>query len=89
MQVKTASGPLLWWMKWKDFTGYTSIFGQVYVAPGWEDCQWLLRHEFVHVQQVKRYGVLGFWARNLWYNLTVGYQKNPLEVEARLAEPEQ
>lgn len=46
----------------------------------------VLLHEMAHVEQWKRYGLLGFLARYLWYHLRYGYAGNPLEVEARRAE---
>ena len=41
------------------------------------------RHELVHVAQFERYGLIGFMARYLYYQVVYGYQLNPLEVEAR------
>jgi hypothetical protein len=41
-----------------------------------------LAHEAVHAEQWARYGVLGFLARYLWYQLRYGYAANPLEREA-------
>lgn len=46
----------------------------------------LLRHEQKHVEQYARYGTIGFLVRYAWYSLRYGYQRNPLEVEARAAE---
>ena len=43
----------------------------------------VLAHECVHVQQYARYGFVGFSLRYLWYSLRYGYERNPLEVEAR------
>lgn len=48
----------------------------------------VLRHESKHIEQWRRYGLLGFLARYLWYHLRYGYAGNPLEIEARLAESE-
>ena len=46
----------------------------------------VLRHEGVHVEQWRRYGLAGFLARYLWYHFKYGYSGNPFEVEARRAE---
>lgn len=46
----------------------------------------VLRHEWVHVEQWRRYGFVGFLSRYLWYHFKYGYQRNPFEVEARRAE---
>ena len=40
-------------------------------------------HEMVHVEQIRREGLLKFYIKYLWYNLRYGYKKNPYEVEAR------
>lgn len=45
-----------------------------------------LAHERCHVAQWARYGWLGFLIRYCWHSVRHGYQKNPLEVEARQAE---
>ena len=44
------------------------------------------RHELAHVVQYKKYGLVGFLLRYLWYSIRYGYYNNPLEIEARLAE---
>jgi hypothetical protein len=46
----------------------------------------VLRHERVHVEQWRRYGRVRFLARYLWFQWRYGYDGNPLEIEARLAE---
>lgn len=43
----------------------------------------LLLHELAHVKQYRRYGVIGFLARYIWWSIRYGYKNNPLEVEAR------
>lgn len=45
-----------------------------------------LRHEWVHMEQWRRYGLFGFLGRYLWYHFKVGYEANPFEIEAREAE---
>jgi len=45
----------------------------------------LLAHESVHVEQYKRLGTIKFLAMYLYYSIKYGYEKNPLEVEARKA----
>ncbi len=51
------------------------------------DSEWL-RHEMVHLEQYKRYGVIKFLALYIWYSIKHGYYNNPLEVEARQKETE-
>lgn len=48
-----------------------------------------LRHELKHVEQYQKLGFFGFIFRYLWYSIRDGYYKNPLEVEARLAEADE
>jgi hypothetical protein len=43
-----------------------------------------LAHEFQHVRQFRKYGVIGFIARYFWYNVRGGYRENPIEKEARV-----
>lgn len=43
----------------------------------------LLKHEAIHIEQYKRYGFIGFLIRYIYYHFKYGYQKNPLEIEAK------
>ena len=50
------------------------------------DTPWV-RHEFTHVQQYKKYGILEFVKRYLFFSIFFhSYSKNPLEKEAIAAE---
>lgn len=40
------------------------------------------RHEIIHVEQIKRMGIIRFYLTYLFYHLKYGYEKNPLEIEA-------
>ena len=53
-------------------------------ATSLDEC--ILRHERVHMEQWRRYGLLGFLTRYLWYHFKYGYAGNPFEIEAREAE---
>jgi len=48
----------------------------------------ILAHEGCHVEQFKRYGFggAGFIALYFFYQVFIGYRRNPLEIEAREAE---
>jgi hypothetical protein len=46
----------------------------------------LIKHEREHARQIEEHGVIGFYARYLWFTLRHGYRNNPLEVSARKAE---
>jgi len=47
-----------------------------------EPSETLRKHEWVHIEQIKRLGVIRFYITYLWYNLTKGYDNNPFEIEA-------
>lgn len=40
-------------------------------------------HEYVHVAQIKKHGVIKWYALYLYYNFSYGYLDNPFEVDAR------
>ena len=63
-------------MPWK-----TIYLKQGYVAP-----EWLIRHEEVHIKQIKELGAFKFTFLYLWYIIKYGYENNPFEIEARKAE---
>jgi|SRR5690606_3309739 len=41
-----------------------------------------IKHELVHWEQYKRFGLLGFYMLYGYYTLKYGYWNNPLELEA-------
>jgi hypothetical protein len=86
MDVKTAKGLLAWYMRRCGFLGWTSFWGAIYVLPGSERDDRLLRHEREHLRQIERDGRLLFALRYSWWTLRHGYWNNPYEVEARVAE---
>lgn len=86
MTPKTATGPILWYMNLFGFKGLATPWKQIYMAPGFEDAEWLLRHERMHLEQMERDGWAGFHLKYLWYTLQYGYWDNPYEVEARAQE---
>lgn len=86
MKVKTATGLIRAYMRLCGFRGWASFWNTVYVMPGWEGYQPLLRHEAKHLEQIERDGRLVFAVRYLWWLARYGYQANPYEIEARAAE---
>jgi len=38
------------------------------------------------LEEIEEHGIIGFYARYLWFTLRYGYRNNPLEVQARKAE---
>lgn len=49
------------------------------------DERWL-RHELKHIEQFKRYGIVGYLVKYTVASIRYGYYNNPFEVEAREAE---
>lgn len=86
MTPKTATGLILWYMNLWGFKGLTTPWKQIYVVAGYQDCDWLLRHERKHLEQMDRDGWVMFHLKYIWYTLRDGYWDNPYEVEARSAE---
>ena len=86
MKIKTATGPIAWYMRACKFDGWASFWRTVYVMPGHEHDQRLLRHERKHLEQIERDGRLLFAIKYSWWMLRHGYYMNPYEVEARAAE---
>lgn len=46
----------------------------------------LVKHEQQHLKQWVRYWIIGFLPVYIYWHCKVGYQNNPLEIEARKAE---
>lgn len=62
---------------------------RVFVRRGVELSRRLLAHELVHIEQIRRMGVLRFWWTYLILLARWGYREHPLELDAvvRSAEP--
>ena len=84
--IRTASGLILQYMKVCGFQGWTSLWGVIYMAPGYELHEALIRHERKHLEQMQRDGKLVYLIKYTWWLLRYGYKMNPYEVEARAAE---
>lgn len=85
MTIRSARHLVLLWMNLSGFQGLTLPWA-VYLHPTRINDAALIRHEMVHVEQMRRDGVLWFLARYLWWSVRYGYRLNPYEVEARRAE---
>lgn len=85
-QIKTARGPVLWYMRLCGFYGWASLWDTVYVRPGYERVPRLKLHEFTHLEQMQRDGKTIFLLKYVYWLCKYGYKNNPYEVEARLAE---
>ena len=86
MTTRTATGLIAAYMRLCGFKGWASFWNAVYVLPGHERDERLLRHERCHLEQIERDGRLKFAIKYSWWTLRHGYYKNPYEIEARAAE---
>lgn len=86
MNTRTATGLLAWLMRRAGFLGWTSFWNVIYVLPGHEHNERLLRHERCHLEQIERDGRLLFAIKYSWWLARYGYWNNHYEVEARAAE---
>lgn len=55
----------------------------VTIGDEWIDKK-MFRHEYRHIQQVKKLGRIKFLFYYLYYNLKYGYEKNPFEIDANM-----
>lgn len=83
MKIETARHVVRWFLRRTGYGAITMPWQTVYVLPERVKDAGLVKHELVHVEQIKR---LGAW-RWTWQYLTgllrYGYRDNPLEAEAR------
>jgi hypothetical protein len=86
MHIRTASGLIKLYMQVCGFKGWASFWHTIYLMPGYEDNEQLIRHEVAHLDQIERDGRVLFTIKYLWWTLRYGYWNNPYEVEARKAE---
>jgi hypothetical protein len=85
MVIRPANGLIGWTLRRTGFAGVTLPWG-IYILPErWQD-ERLIKHEREHARQIEEHGVIGFYARYLWFTLRHGYRNNPLEEKARKAE---
>jgi len=84
--TRTASGLILWYMNLCKFKGWTSFWNMIYMAPGYEAHEALIRHERKHLEQMQRDGKLVYSIKYSYWLLRYGYWNNPYEIEARAAE---
>lgn len=85
-KIKTAKGLIRLYMRLCGFKGWASFWRTAYLMPGYENADWLIRHELKHLEQIERLGRLRFSVHYLYWLLKVGYRNHPMEIEARAAE---
>ena len=86
MQVRIVTCLHAWYMKRCGFCGWASFWHTIYVLPGNEHNDLLLRHERCHLERIQRDGCLLFALKYSWWTIHHGYWSNPYKVEARAAE---
>ena len=86
MTISTATGLIAAYMRLCGFRGWASFWSTIYVLPGHEHDERLLRHEREHLRQIERDGRLLFSIKYLYWLCRYGYYMNPYEIEARAAE---
>jgi len=42
----------------------------------------VMSHELIHIEQVNRGWIIGFYLKYLYYQIRYGYKNNPYEIEA-------
>ena len=77
---------IAWYMRACGFAGWTRFWRTIYVLPGHENNQRLLRHERKHLEQIDSDGRLVFALKYLWWIIHHGYWQNHYEIEACAAE---
>ena len=85
MVIRSANGLIGWTLRRTGFAGVTLPWG-IYILPERLQDERLIKHEREHARQIEEHGVIGFYARYLWFTLRHGYRNNPLEEKARKAE---
>lgn len=89
-RIIIASGILQWLFDRIPLAAITLPFGRhgiILLDDSFKYHQPLLRHELVHIEQIKREGRLRFAVKYLWYLAKYGYRENPYEREAYAKEP--
>lgn len=83
--VRKATGFIRWYLRRTGFWAITIpvIIPGVYILPEFWHHKGLRDHEAVHVKQIETLGAWTFLFKYLAYQLYYGYEKNPLEIEAR------
>lgn len=86
MTIRTATGVIAAYMRLCGFRGWASFWRTIYVLPGYERDQSLLRHERCHLEQIEHDGRLLFSIKYLYWLYRYGYKNCHYKVEARAAE---
>lgn len=82
MKIRTATGLIAAYMRACKFAGWASFWDTIYILPGHEHDQRLLRHERRHLEQIECDGRIWFALKYSWWTIRHGYWNNPYEVQA-------
>lgn len=85
-KVKTATGLIALYMHAFGYKGWASFWRTLYLVPGYEKADWLIRHETCHLDQIERMGRFKFTIKYMYWMMRYGYDNHPLEIEARASE---
>ena len=86
MKVRAATGLIGWWLRRTGYAGITLPPLGIYLLEHRLHDVRLRRHEAAHWRQYQRMGAVRFYLRYLWEMARYGYEKSPMEAEARHAE---
>ena len=86
MRIRPARRLLRWWLRTTGYAGITLPPVGIYLLAERMEDQRLRRHELAHWEQYRRMGTIRFYAVYLWWLARVGYERHPMELEARAAE---
>lgn len=81
-QHRPAPAVLRWYLRRTGFAAITAPWGAAYYLC-WPPPPGLAAHESVHLDQIRRLGAVRFTLVYLWQLARFGYERHPLEVEAR------
>jgi len=80
--IRPAPFPIRQFLEWTGFEAITMPWQTIYALqlPLSDE---LIRHEAIHILQIREMGAIRFTLTYLWYLFRYGYWNNPLEVDAR------
>ena len=80
---REARGPLRWFLRATGYWAITLPTRRVYVLREHARDLGLLAHEAIHLEQIDRLGAVRWTLVYLYQLARYGYERHPLEIEAR------
>jgi len=75
-----------WWMTFFNYDGLATPWNIIYYRDAvYMSDKKLRKHELKHIEQMERDGIPKYLIMYTWYWVTIGYENNPYEIEAREA----